>query len=1014
MPDDPSASTSATDSFEQRTRFGSFEILRTDDGKQLLLGKGAFGRTYKARHVFLERTVALKIINDKFLSDAKARERFLGEARAAAKLSHPHIAQILDFGETDGILYYAMEYCSGGDLSDYVKRNGPLSVVQTVQIGLQVAGALQCAHGAGFIHRDLKPSNLMLASPDGPIVTKLIDFGLVLAAPTEDSEPIDPDDMPTIEQRFIGTPLFASPEQLLVQPLDARSDFFALGMTLWFLILGAAPDQGNSAAIVASRLKADSYATRLPRKLPQTFQAVLARLLEKQPANRFANSTQLVAAFGKCAAGLGLPTAPSSTFAAGMATSEEDAGPPQPVPIEQIDAPVEECYTVQGHRGGNATGMDYEATALSDQSTVWLHFLKPVILEQAKMLERLRKHVGLLQRRPQPSVLQPSAMRAHTDRTVVVLEAPSGIDLLAASKNAGPIRLAEARPLLQAIATGCDLLLAAGLPAPELEPHRIFIKEPAYPAPTAAASFTVAEPRLIPQLLTRNEVAAVEGIAPVLDEPVCQFAMVVYRVLSARNLPAKPVLTPQDCLAIAGLSEEANRLLSHAIARQLVHATCSELLADLLISEGLMGASITRTHGTSSPASTQGTSTGTLVPAPPRSSSEDSQLTSTPAPPPLPVRPSPPTTTGLAATLPPLDPNYAPPVPARERSAWPIIIGAIVLLLAMFGGGAWMLFAPRNHGGGQSPSVPGNSQKVAFPKASVVQLLGFLPDHAKARVDGREAALEKVGDGWRVTFDGTAVFPPVTLTVDAKGFATANVEIADTADLNRPFEISMKRSTGTLVFKNREGADYDHVVLKMIAQLPDEQSFVELERFPRGVTEVQNEVPTGIYQLTLKGANERVVRPRVFNRVVIQAGQTVDFEMPPPLAGSYAGQMSPQGRGASDAAPYRIDLTLDPGLETGTYTEPGKRGTRRLDFSEGRVDAEGTYTARILFSAASDGEQSFDQILSLKREEDGSFSCEVSELPDENTILEKRLGRQPYPKATFFARGTLRAEPRNP
>ena len=195
-----------------------------------------------------------------------------------------------------------------------MKRNGPLSVVQTVQIGLQVASALQCAHAAGFIHRDLKPSNLMMASPDGPIVTKLIDFGLVIAAPSEDAKPIDPDDMPTIEQRFIGTPLFASPEQLLVQPLDARSDFFALGMTLWFLILGTAPDQGNSASIVAARLKADSYAPRLPRKLPQAFHAVLARLLEKSPENRFANATQLVAAFGKCAAGLGLPAGPSSSY----------------------------------------------------------------------------------------------------------------------------------------------------------------------------------------------------------------------------------------------------------------------------------------------------------------------------------------------------------------------------------------------------------------------------------------------------------------------------------------------------------------------------------------------------------------------------------------------------------------------------------------------------------------------------------------------------------------------------
>jgi serine/threonine protein kinase len=1010
MPEDSTPRPSAAEAFEQRTRFGSFEILRTEEGKQLLLGKGAFGRTYKARHVFLERTVALKIINDKFLADSKARERFLHEARAAAKLSHPHIAQILDFGETDGILYYAMEYCSGGDLADYVKRNGPLSVVQTVQIGLQVASALQCAHGAGFIHRDLKPSNLMLASPDGPIVTKLIDFGLVLAAPAEDAEPLDPDDMPTIEQRFIGTPLFASPEQLLVQPLDARSDFFALGMTLWFLILGTAPDQGNSAAIVAARLKADSYAPRLPRKLPQAFLSVLARLLEKRPENRFANASQLVAAFGKCAAGLGLPAGPSSSYVMGAQENDESAGPPEPAPLESIDAPVEECYTLQGQRGANPTGADYEATSLTDQSTVWLHFLKPVIVNHAKMLERVRKNVGYLLRRPLTAVVNPTALRAHTDRTMVVLEAPGGTDLLTASKAAGPVRLAEARPVLQAIASACDTLLAAGLPAPELEAHRVFLRQPTG-APSTAAAFATAEPRLLPQLLTRSEVTAIEGAPPVADEPGWQYAVLVYRVLSARNLPAKTALAPEDCLAIPGLSEEANRLLAHALSRQLVHATCSELLADLLIAEGLMGAGVTRTHATAgttmSPASTHGThgsqgthgtlrpaSSGMSAPAPTTTHGGDPQLTAVP-----PER----TTQFSARTTPP--PLVTPPAPGtvapRERSAWPIIIGAALLLLLMFAGGAWLLI--KSQTGAKLPF---------FGKSVEVHLQGDLPAHATARLGERELPIERAGDEWRVSFDGSATPLPATLTLEAKGFAPAKIILATPGDLERPHDASLKRAEGTLTFTNRAGADYDHAVLKMAAQLPEEQAFVELERFPRGIelTEAEVKLPTGIYQVTLKGANERAVRPRPFSRVVVKADETVNFELPRPIAGSYAGNVIAKLH--NDAGkPYRVELVIERDLTTGSFVEFAKSAAgRRMPITDGRLDSDGTYSARIQFSLATEGDVQFDQLFTVQRDSGGALNFTAYESPDENSTVERRLSRQPYAKAVFSVEGSLEAK----
>src|ERR1022692_182082 len=163
----------------QRVQFGNFDIINDAEGRPLSLGTGTFGRTYQARHRYLDTVVALKIINERYAADAGVRQRFLVEARAVARLSHPHIARLYDFGEVDGVLHYAMEYCGGGSLADQVAKHGPLELPQVVEVGQQIAGALKCAHGAGFIHRDLKPSNIMLTDAKGSLFAKLIDFGLV-------------------------------------------------------------------------------------------------------------------------------------------------------------------------------------------------------------------------------------------------------------------------------------------------------------------------------------------------------------------------------------------------------------------------------------------------------------------------------------------------------------------------------------------------------------------------------------------------------------------------------------------------------------------------------------------------------------------------------------------------------------------------------------------------------------------------------------------------------------------
>ena len=221
-------------------RFGNYEVLTKPDGTPDELGRGGFGRTYRARHIHIHTDHALKVILDRLIYDKTATERFLKEAREQAALRHPGIAQITDFGIHDGTLFYVMEFCSGGDLKDYVRKAGALSEAETFSLIRQAAQALGYAHGRNLIHRDIKPSNLMLVfDDDGSPQLKIIDFGLVKRIAQEGVE-----DDPSLTKENGGSlwsPAFASPEQIKEASLDARSDIFSLGMTAWFLLHGGGP-----------------------------------------------------------------------------------------------------------------------------------------------------------------------------------------------------------------------------------------------------------------------------------------------------------------------------------------------------------------------------------------------------------------------------------------------------------------------------------------------------------------------------------------------------------------------------------------------------------------------------------------------------------------------------------------------------------------------------------------------------------------------------------------------------
>src|SRR6478736_1587290 len=211
---------STPDALGDSKRFGIYEIDCHADGSLCELGRGAMGVTYRATDTSLQRKVALKIIKtDSAERSADARERFVREARAAAALRHKHIATVYQFGmrlET-GQYFYAMELIEGETLDERVHRAGPLDARTTIGIAQQVTSALAAAEKRGLIHRDLKPANLMLLSADDDEVVgisrhaiptvKIIDFGLAKAIHNQ----TDPKSL--TNDRFVGTPAFASPEQ---------------------------------------------------------------------------------------------------------------------------------------------------------------------------------------------------------------------------------------------------------------------------------------------------------------------------------------------------------------------------------------------------------------------------------------------------------------------------------------------------------------------------------------------------------------------------------------------------------------------------------------------------------------------------------------------------------------------------------------------------------------------------------------------------------------------------------
>ncbi|HEY5926833.1 MAG TPA: protein kinase [Kofleriaceae bacterium] len=312
-----------------------------------LLGQGGSGTIYRAEHVTLRRKVAIKVLHNELSRDDLAVERFRREATTVAEIDNEHIVEIHDFGRTpDGRLYLAMELLEGETLDAVLAKEHQLSVERTADILIQVGEALMEAHAIGYVHRDLRPRNIYLAVRRGKAnYVKLLDFGLAKLVET------DAQAASTSLGMTFGDPRYMSPEQARGDRIDRRADVYQLGCIAYEMLTGGPPFTGNRVFDILSK-----QVTEVPQPLPTRrpgvplwMEAAVAKMLAKDPENRFATTTRMVEALRR-----GLDT--GEVMEDEIARRRESIPPPSVSRVMQkmgiqspVDVPVLSKDTLKGH-----------------------------------------------------------------------------------------------------------------------------------------------------------------------------------------------------------------------------------------------------------------------------------------------------------------------------------------------------------------------------------------------------------------------------------------------------------------------------------------------------------------------------------------------------------------------------------------------------------------------------------------------------------------------------------------
>jgi eukaryotic-like serine/threonine-protein kinase len=255
------------------------------------IGEGGMGTVYRAHHVMLRRPTAIKLLRADRVG-AATLDRFEREVQHTSQLAHPNTVAVFDYGRSsEGVFYYAMEYLDGMDLEQIVRKHGPLNAGRTIEIMVQVCGALQEAHDRGIVHRDIKPANIILCEHGSvPDIAKVVDFGLVKEI-TQDAI--------TTSENIVGTPAYVAPETITdPAAVSYAADLYALGAVGYFLLSGRRVFDGHNAVDICIRhvTVEPTPVSTVALGVPPELEAAIMRCLLKRPEDRFASASALAEA----------------------------------------------------------------------------------------------------------------------------------------------------------------------------------------------------------------------------------------------------------------------------------------------------------------------------------------------------------------------------------------------------------------------------------------------------------------------------------------------------------------------------------------------------------------------------------------------------------------------------------------------------------------------------------------------------------------------------------------------
>ncbi len=554
-------------SAEEKLRFGSYEVLRNEDGTNIVLGKGGFGRIYKAKHTILGRIAALKVIKEEHLhtsggDDKEKISEFKAEARSVARLNHPGIAHIHDCASEDGVFYQATEYCEGGTLQQYCEHNGPITWETARPMVIKILEGLGYAHSNGIVHRDIKPANIMLAKEGSLADPKIIDFGL---AKSLGADNLDPSLTLRNSPADAGghTPATASPEQLRGapdEPPDERTDLFSLGVTIWWVLLGKNPfGEMKTGPLYADRLSPASYESRLPNEFHPEARKVLLMLLEKDRNKRVRSAANILDELGATAT----VASPAETVINSPARELAAEVEPMAVPPD-----FEDGWSLVNLIRSAPHAKLYEARSISDA-------LRGIAVNADPDMD-LRMRAGMrlaASKQVDMGAFRFLDWRLNGTDDVFILTPPSGCSLLSILRKLGSTRFRDALPFFVRLARSYDTSsawLGCGI---QIDPSDVLVRHTDGSSdPEAFRSWDDIDTTSLSCLPmfddggeTDSSTEATISTSTQGFPPLARFAALVYRVVSGSAVSHAAFYTDSGYVMASGFSEDGNTLIADTL-----------------------------------------------------------------------------------------------------------------------------------------------------------------------------------------------------------------------------------------------------------------------------------------------------------------------------------------------------------------------------------------------------------------------------------------------------------------